>query len=244
MNRFIAIIAIITLSSLQLLSKEIHGIVVDTDSIPMEFVSITAFSNDSIVGGGTTNIDGYFKINVCDDCNRIRISFIGYQDVVLNTFQSNCNLIVLEPIETILPEVVVKVPLIRRESDRIIINVANNPLSSNKDAQELLKTAPGVWVSDNTLSIYGQGGTSIYIDDRKINMSGSQLISYLKTIQSSSISTIEVIPKTGAEYNADSSGGVIRINLKRNRVDGLTGSVGLNTTIGKYKQWYNPFSNK
>lgn len=243
MNRFIAIIAIITLSSLQLLSKEIHGIVVDTDSIPMEFVSITAFSNDSIIGSGTTNIDGYFRINVCDDCNRIRISFIGYQDVVLNTFQTNCNLIVLEPIETILPEVVVKAPLIRRESDRIVINVANNPLSSNKNAQELLKTAPGVWVSDNTLSIYGQGGTSIYIDDRKINMSGSQLISYLKTIQSSSISTIEVIPKTGAEYNADSSGGVIRINLKRNRVDGLTGSVGLNTTIGKYKQWYNPFSN-
>ncbi|MDE7160752.1 MAG: outer membrane beta-barrel family protein [Muribaculaceae bacterium] len=140
-----------------------------------------------------------------------------------------------------LQEVVVKAPLVRREADRIVLNVAADPLSANKNAQELLKTAPGVWATEDALSIYGQGGTTVYIDDRKVNMSGNRLMTYLKTIRSSSIASIEIIPQAGAEYSADSSGGIIRINLKRNRVDGLNGSAGLNVTAGKYKQWVNPF---
>lgn len=243
MNRLISFITLAILSSTHLLAREITGKVIDIDSIPMEFVSVVVFSNDSVVGGGTTNIDGCFKIDVSNKFNRIRFSFMGYHDVNLNASQPNCGTIVLKPNVTMLSEVVVKAPLIVRETDRIVLNISSNPLSANKNARELLKTAPGVWISDNSLSIYGQSGTTIYIDDRKINLSGTQLMTYLKTIQSSSIKTIEIIPKTGAEYSADLSGGIIRINLKRNRIDGVNGSVGINTTIGKYKQWFNPFAN-
>lgn len=144
---------------------------------------------------------------------------------------------------TMLDEIVVKAPLIRRDADRIVMNISANPLSANKNVQELLQTAPGVWADDNSISIYGQRGTTVYIDDRKVNMSGNLLMTYLKTIQSSSISTIEIIPKAGAEYSADSSGGIIRINLKRNRIDGISGSAGTTITSGKYKQWFNPFIN-
>lgn len=224
-------------------AKEIKGIVTDTDSIPVEFANITAFATDSVVGGGVADASGNFRIEVGSDCNKIRVSFIGYDDVVLSQIQSDMGRIVLRQTSTTLQEVVVKAPLIRREADRIVLNVAANPLSANKDAQELLKTAPGVWATDDRLSIYGQEGTAVYIDDRKVNMSGSQLMTYLKSIQSSSIATIEIVPKVGAEYSADSSGGVIRINLKRNRVEGINGSAGLNVTAGEYKQWINPFVN-
>ncbi len=142
-----------------------------------------------------------------------------------------------------LDEVVVEGPLVRREADRTVLNVAANPLTANKDAQELLKTAPGVWATDEALSIYGQDGTLVYVNDRKVNMSGRQLMTYLKSIQGSSFATIEIIPKGGAEYSADSSGGIIRINLKHNRIDGLNGSAGVNVTSGEYKQWMNPFAN-
>ncbi|MDE6096422.1 MAG: outer membrane beta-barrel protein [Muribaculaceae bacterium] len=226
-----------------MMAKEIKGIVTDTDSIPVEFANITAFATDSVVGGGVTDALGNFRIEVGPDCNKIRVSFIGYEDVVVSQIQSDMGRIVLRQTSTTLQEVVVKAPLIRREADRIVLNVAANRLSANKDAQEVLKTAPGVWATDDRLSIYGQGGTAVYIDDRKVNMSGNQLMTYLKSIQSASIATIEIIPKAGAEYSADSSGGVIRINLKRNRVDGINGSAGLNLTAGEYKQWINPFVN-
>ena len=215
----------------------------DSDSIPVEFANITAFANDSVVGGGVTDAKGLFKIEAGPGCNKIRVSFIGYDDVVLTSINHDMGRIILNQTSTTLREVVVKAPLIRRDADRIVLNVAANPLSANKDAQELLKTAPGVWATDEALSIYGQGGTSVYIDDRKVNMSGNQLMTYLKSIQSSSIATIEIIPKAGAEYSADSSGGIIKINLRRNRVDGLNGSAGLNVTAGEYKQWVNPFVN-
>lgn len=243
MERTLIILTILLCSISLASAREIEGIVMDSDSIPIEFANVTAFANDSVVGGGITDASGLFNIKVGSDCNRLRVSFVGYDDVILNSIQQNMGRIVLQQTSTTLQEVVVKAPLIRREADRIVLNVAANPLTTNKDAQELLKTAPGVWATDESLSIYGQGGTAVYIDDRKVNMTGNQLMTYLKSIQSSSIATIEIIPKAGAEYSADSSGGIIKINLKRNRVDGLTGAAGLNLTAGEYKQWINPFIN-
>lgn len=238
-RNLLIVLSLILFSVSSVWAKEIEGVVVDADSIPVEFANITAFANDSVVGGGITDANGLFRIEVDSDCNKVRVSFVGYDDVVLSSISRDMGRIILKQTSTTLQEIVVKAPLIRREADRIVLNVAANPLSANKDAQELLKTAPGVWATDDRLSIYGQGGTSVYIDDRKVNMSGNQLMTYLKSIQSSSIATIEIIPKAGAEYSADSSGGVIRINLKRNRVDGLNGSAGLNVTAGEYKQWIN-----
>lgn len=243
MKRALIILTILLCSIPLPSAKEIEGIVTDTDSIPIEFANVTAFANDSIVGGGITDASGLFNIKVGSDCNRLRVSFVGYDDTFLTTIQQNMGRIVLYQTSTTLQEVVVKAPLIRREADRIVLNVAANPLTANKDAQELLKTAPGVWATDESLSIYGQGGTAVYIDGRKVNMSGNQLMTYLKSIQSSSIATIEIIPNGGAEYSADLSGGIIKINLKRNRVDGLTGAAGLNLPAGEYKQWINPFVN-
>ena len=224
-------LAYILLSCLGLNAREITGVVMDDKSSPIEFASITAFANDSVVGGGVSDVSGIFRIDVGQECNRVRVSYVGYNDMIISPVASDLGNIILTQKSTTLKEVVVKAPLIRRDADRIILNVAANPLSANKDAQELLKTAPGVWATDDALSIYGQGGTAVYIDDRKVNMSGSQLMTYLKTIQSSSVASIEIIPKAGAEYSADSSGGVIKISLRRNRIDGINGSAGLNTTV-------------
>lgn len=222
---------------------DIRGKVLDAENNPIEFVNVSAFENDSIVGGCVTDSTGVFSFSVTAVCNKVRLSYIGYSDIILPAGSGNLGEIIMQQSYTLLKEVVVKAPLIRREADRIVLNIAANPLSANKDAQELLKTAPGVWATDNSLSIYGQGSTTVYIDDRKVNMAGVQLMSYLKSIQSSSIATIEIIPKAEAEFSASSSGGVIRINLKRNLVDGLSGSAGMNTTFGEYKAWLNPFAN-
>ncbi len=238
------IISLLFLSSYAYgLAKNINGRVLDSENQPIEFANVSAFVNDSIVGGCVTDSIGRFSLTAPNDCDKIRVSYIGFTDSILSPQDGNIGNIILQQTSTTLKEVEVKAPLIRREADRIVLNVAANPLSANKDALELLKTAPGVWATDNSLSIYGQGGTDVYIDDRKVNMSGAQLMTYLRSIQSSSIASIEIIPKAGAEFGASSSGGVIRINLKRIRVDGLNGSAGQGTTIGEYKAWFNPFAN-
>lgn len=157
MKTKIFIITCFILSCHSLSAREITGIVMDEKSAPIEFASITAFANDSVVGGGVSDVSGIFRIDVGQECNRVRVSYVGYDDMIISPVASDLGNIVLAQKSTTLKEVVVKAPLIRREADRIILNVAANPLSANKDAQELLKTAPGVWATDDALSIYGQG---------------------------------------------------------------------------------------
>ena len=231
------------LSCADAMALKLTGTVLDSEHNPIEFAGVSAFVNDSIAGGGVTDTAGCFTTEIPDRCNSVRVSYIGHTDAVLSPGDGNLGNIILQQRRSSLKELVVKAPLIRREADRIVLNIAANPLSANKDVHDLLKTAPGVWATDNSLSIYGQSGTTVYIDERKINLSGAQLMTYLHSIQSSAVASIEIIPKAGAEFNASSAGGVIWIKLKRNRIDGLSGTTGLSTTFGKYKTWINPFVN-
>ncbi len=226
-----------------LLAKGIMGRVVDNLHQPIEFANVSVFVGDSIAGGCVTDSVGSFSLSVPDRANRLHVSFAGYEAKDIAISSPDAGEIILAPVAAILKEVTVTAPLIRREADRIILNVAVNPLAANKDALELLKMAPGVWVSDNAISIYGQEGSAVYINDNKVNLSGTQLMTYLKSVQSSSVASIEIIPHGGVEYSAGSLGGIIRINLKKKQVDGLNGAAGLNATGGEYKTWLNPFAN-
>lgn len=248
MKHIIAFWMAACLAAGSLYALDLRGRVVDENRQPIEFASVAAFAGDSIVAGCVTDSTGGFSLSASSRADRLRISYEGYEelDMPVDSFASDfrdLGIMEMKQSATTLREVTVTAPLIRREADRIVLNVAANPLSANKTAQELLKTAPGVWATDESLSIYGQAGTAVYVDDNKVNMSGPQLVAYLKTLQSSSIATIEIIPKGGAEYAADSSGGIIRINLKKVRDDGMLGVAGLNLTGGEEKVWINPFAN-
>lgn len=224
-------------------ARNITGKIHDSNDDPVEYANVTLFAGDSIIGGCMTDSIGRFSINIAGKCDTLRVSFIGYDNVVLPVVTDDVGKITISQTSRSLKEVVVKAQLIRREADRIVLNIAANPLAANKNAQELLRTAPGVWATDNSLSIYGQSGTTVYIDDRKVNMSGTHLLTYLRTIQSSSIAAIEIIPQGGAEYDAESSGGIIIIRLKKKHVDGFNGTIGLNTILGKYKASIAPLTN-
>lgn len=96
MERALIILTILLCSIPLPSAKEIEGIVTDTDSIPIEFANVTAFANDSVVGGGITDAFGLFNIKVGSDCNRLRVSFVGYDDVILSSIQQNMGRIVLQ----------------------------------------------------------------------------------------------------------------------------------------------------
>jgi hypothetical protein len=76
------------------------------------------------------------------------------------------------------------------------------------------------------------------INERLIRMGGGELEAYLRTINAQDISKIEIIPDSGADYDADSGGGIIKITLRRQRNDGVDGSVGVNAGAGYYGNYY------
>ena len=188
------------------------------------------------VAGGATNANGEFTLTAPSGTYLFSARYVGYKSVERQiVLDKNTNLgdIVLESESTNIDEVVVTAQLIRREADRFVVDVANSPLSLGKDGEELLKTAPGVWIQDDAISINGNSGSKIYINDREVKMDKQQLIAYLRSLRADDIQLIEVIPQSGADYDASSTGGIIKITTKRHLNMGLMGSASLVTQATK-----------
>ncbi|WP_072921866.1 TonB-dependent receptor family protein [Chryseobacterium sp. OV279] len=130
--------------------------------------------------------------------------------------------------------------LIERKADRLIFNVSNSVASQGMDGAEALSTTPLLKVDDNAgISIVGKSGVAVMINDRMLNLSGSELVTYLKSLRSENIEKIEVITTPPAKYEAQGNSGLINIVLKKNQNLGWSGSL----TTSLQQQTYTGFSN-
>ena len=206
----------------------ISGRVVDGANSPVAYATVVVVEGENQVAGGTTNSEGGFVVTLAMGEYTLNISYIGYapyrQSISLRGSLDMGDIVIEESSEKI-DEVVVTSQLIRREADRFVVDIANSPIALGKDGEELLKTAPGVWIQDDKISINGSSGSKIYLNDREVKMEDAQLIAYLRSLRAEDIQKIEVIPQSGADYDASSSGGIIKISTKRRIDSGLMGSV-------------------
>ena len=210
----------------------ISGRVVDANNAPIAYATVILTQDDQSkqITGSTTNNEGNFSITASSGKYELNITFIGYNLYKQNiTLSANIDLgnITLEESSEKIEEVVVTSQLIRREADRFVVDIANSPIALGKDGEELLKSAPGVWIQDDKISVNGASGTKIYLNDREVRMNDEQLIAYLRSLRAEDIQKIEVLPQSGADYDASSSGGIIKISTKRRIDSGLMGSVSL-----------------
>lgn len=256
MKNFIAIIAvlfIVTVFPYQLsAARQSHGItgrVVDNDKNPLEFATVVLLNGaEQQIAACMSDENGTFALSASDGKYTIRITFFGCkeysQDIVLNG-ELNIGEVAMQSDSKMLGEFTVVGNRINREADRFIVNVDGDPSAIGKDSYEMLKTAPGVWISSqNGITINGRSGTQVMINDRLLRMSDDQLEAYLRTIKAEDILKIEVIPTSGADFDADSSAGIIKITLKKRRENGIDGSVGISGHYGDYGSHnYSPSGN-
>lgn len=121
--------------------------------------------------------------------------------------------------------------LVERKVDRLVFNIENSVASQGIDAVEALGKTPMVRTTDDAISIAGKSNVAIMINDRLLNISGDELINYLKTIRSDDIAKIEVITTPPAKYEAEGKSGLINIILKKNTSLGWNASI---QTSGTY----------
>lgn len=97
------------------------------------------------------------------------------------------------------------------------------------NALDLVKTAPLLAVDhqNNTFSIINKKNTRITINGRRTNLPKEMIISILNSTPAKNIKSIEIITNPGSEFTADTTGGVININLTKNLDDGLLGFLSL-----------------
>ncbi|OCA69164.1 hypothetical protein BBI01_18350 [Chryseobacterium artocarpi] len=130
--------------------------------------------------------------------------------------------------------------LIERKADRLVFNVESSVASQGMDGADALATTPLVKVDDNSgVSIAGKSGVSVMINERILNLSSAELITYLKSLRSENIEKIEVITAPPSKYEAQGNSGLINIVLKKNQNLGWNGSL----TTSFQQQTYSGFSN-
>ncbi|MGD1320740.1 TonB-dependent receptor domain-containing protein [Chryseobacterium sp. 2R14A] len=134
-----------------------------------------------------------------------------------------------------------KKALLERKADRLIFNVEASIASQGMDGAETLANVPMLKVDDNlgNISITGKSNVNVMINGRMLNLSGTALLNYLKTIRSENIAKIEVITTPPAKYEAQGNSGLINIVLKKNPNLGFSGNI--NSTL--IQRTYSGFSN-
>ncbi|MDP9230939.1 MAG: outer membrane beta-barrel family protein, partial [Bacteroidota bacterium] len=134
-------------------------------------------------------------------------------------------------------------PMIEIKADKTIFNVEGSVNAVGQDALELLRKSPGVMVDkDDNISLSGKNGVRVYIDGRPTPLAGADLAAYLKSLQSSSIESIEIITNPSAKYDAAGNAGIINIKLKKNKSYGTNGSVNAGYAIGITPKYNTGFS--
>ncbi len=214
----------------------ISGRIVDDQAQQIPYATVVLLEEGHQASGGVTDGEGNFSLLATAGSYQLHVSYIGYKSISKEiSIEGNLALgdILLEEDSANIDEVVVTAQLIRREADRFVVDVANSPIAMGKDGEELLKSAPGVWIQDDKISINGSSGSKIYLNDREVKMEDAQLIAYLRSLRAEEIQRIEVVPQSGADYDASSSGGIIKITTKKRIDSGLMGSASLSANGSK-----------
>lgn len=249
MKRLLLLIVLFAMAASNAFAARMYpteGRVVDEQGQAVEYATVVLLRGGEQLAGMATDDNGRFELKVPTGEYTLSIQYLGFDPVLRQVHveaDNDLGEIVMKSSATQIEGVVVKAQLIRREADRFIVDVANAPAAIGKDGIELLERAPGVWVDDEKISINGKSGSKVYINDRELRMEPAQLLTYLRSLRAEEIQKIEVVPTTGADYDADSSGGVIRITLRKRREDGLEGSLSMRTTQSGRTHYYAPNGN-
>ena len=223
--------------------KMLRGSVVDDEGNYISYVTVVAMRDGRQVTGASSNTQGVFSFSLADGTYTIVVECVGYEPFeqqITMPEGADMGVITLKESSTSIDEVIVKAQMIRREADRFVVDVANAETAVGRNGMELLRQSPGVWVQEDNISINGSSGTKLFVNNREIKLSGEALVNYVKNLRAEDISKIEVVPQTGADYDADSRGGIIFITLRRRLENGVMGSVSMQTNQGKSIVSYDP----
>lgn len=221
---------------------KVSGRLVDEQSNPIEFANVTLQSTD-FFRGNISDDQGRFEIQVLAGHYMLKISMIGYTPYE-NELSVDANLdlgdILIKESAIGLGEVVVKANRVVRAADRFIVILTDDPTVIGKTGSDVLSLSPGVFVQDKdgSISINGKSGTKVYINERPLHESGADLLRYLQNLKAEDIVRIEVLPTAGADYDADSASGIIKITLKHQRNDGINGGAGMSYSFAPDEDVY------
>lgn len=210
--------------------------------MPVSLADVIILKDDQIIDEISTDDKGTFTVDLVEGNYTFRIEEAGvllHTQTILCGQNQDLGVIIIPKTENItLNETVVKSQkkLIEKKVDRLVFNADLAEGAKGGDALDLLKLAPRVKVDNDVVSIIGKSNLRVMVDDRLLEMSGDQLINYLKTLRADDIEKIEVITNPPAKYQAIGNSGILNIVLKSGKKDSWNGS--LSSSLQHYNKPY------
>ena len=221
----------------------ISGIVssLDNDEL-LEYATITLLNteNNNVVTGGISDNFGKFSIPAQAGTYNILIEYISFKNLTLNNVVINNNLELgkiqleldyesLSEVEIIAEETTVEVKL-----DKKIYTVGRDLSVRGGNAGDVLDNIPSVSVDiEGNILLRGNDAARILINGKPSSLVGIDS-KFLQQLPSDAIEKVEVITSPSARYEAQGSGGIINIILRKSKKLGLNGS--LSSSIGDPKR--------
>lgn len=221
---------------------ELKGNVKDQYQQPIPFASVflLTVTDSSLVKGTSADEDGSFSIeNIKEGLYFLRASYVGQvsKDLALEIIEDTkiAALIIAQKAEE-LNEVTVTSnrPVVERLVDRIVFNVENTVLSQNS-SWDILRQTPGVIVLNDELQVRNQA-TTVYINNRKVQLSSEEVRSLLENYQGEHIKSVEVIYNPPASYDAE-GGSILNIVTSKNVSLGYKGNLSAGYTQGVFPKY-------
>jgi ferric enterobactin receptor len=211
---------------------------VSRENIAFATVALTDQHTKAPVKATQTDINGQFVLeNLPSGTFTLRISYVGYQDIVkadvtINPSTGNLNLgdlLLITSKSNALKEVVVSAQkeALQNGDGKKVFAVNQSLVSKGGNAADLLQNVPTLQIDGNgNVSLRGASGVKVLVDGKPSVIGDGDVSQILQSIPASAIETIEVIPNPPAKYDANGEG-IINIILKKNSRPGLNGSVNL-----------------
>jgi hypothetical protein len=212
--------------------SRISGRIIGKDSVPMISATILLLNqvDSSFITGTISNLDGRFEITSVKPNNYIiSFSMMGFKKVdILHEIkadtQNELGDIVLEEDSYMLSAVSIigKRPPVKIEPGKMTVNLSSALLSTDGNILDAMRKLPGVIVqNDGTIILNGKSGANILIDYKVTYLSGENLINYLRSIPTSSVDNIELISQPSSKYDASGNSGIINIQKKKIKEQGV-----------------------
>lgn len=122
--------------------------------------------------------------------------------------------------------------LLRQTPYGTVVQIENSILTRGSSMLEVLQRSPGISIDyrNNGLSLNGKGEVRVMLDGRLLRMPMDQVFSLLGGMSADNVEKIELLTTPPARYDAEGSGGLINIVLKKNKKPGTSGT--LSATAG------------
>jgi iron complex outermembrane recepter protein len=223
---------------------QISGTLTTPGGEPLAFATVLVLHavDSTMAKGAMTTESGTFGISgVAEGRYFVRYSAIGYQPFdtapfLLTSPSYNLGTQILNEDAQTLGEVVVQGerPLFEQTLDRTIVNVQSSVLTQGSTALQVLERSPGVYVDsrNQSLSLNGKSNVLVMLNGKLVRLPGAQVMALLAGMNGGDIEKIELLTTPPAQYDADGSGGMINIVLKKQQDIGTTGSVAASAGYG------------